>query len=363
MANIEYKRRSCRSVTVGSVRIGEESPISVQTMTNTDTRDTDATINQIKSLYSAGADIIRLAVPDAEAADAFGRIKKELPDVPLVADIHFDYRLALACAERGADKIRINPGNIGGEENVRKVADACRRRGIPIRIGVNGGSAEKSIVEKHGGVCAEALAESALYHARLLENCDFEDIIIAVKASDVPTTIKANRILAEACPYPLHIGVTEAGGEYSGIIKSAAGIGTLLSEGIGDTIRISLTAAPEKEVKAGIELLRALSLRSGPDIIACPTCGRTKIDLIGIYDEFCRRATPEIPGFSSLDITVAIMGCIVNGPGEASRADIGLAGGSGRAAIFSQGKTLMTVPQEKAVDALIDEIKRRYPAK
>ncbi|MGI6744167.1 MAG: flavodoxin-dependent (E)-4-hydroxy-3-methylbut-2-enyl-diphosphate synthase [Eubacteriales bacterium] len=363
MANNEYKRRSCRSATVGTVKIGGGAPLSVQTMTNTDTRDTDATINQIKSLYSAGADIIRLAVPDNEAAEAFGRIKKALPDAPLVADIHFDYRLAIICAELGADKIRINPGNIGGEDNVRKVADACRRRGIPIRIGVNGGSAEKSIVEKYGGVCAEALAESALYHARLLENCNFEDIIIAVKASDVPTTIKANRILAESCPYPLHIGVTEAGGEYSGIIKSAAGIGTLLSEGIGDTIRISLTAAPEKEVRAGIELLRALSLRSGPDIIACPTCGRTKIDLIGIYDEFCRRAPAEIPGFSSLDISIAIMGCIVNGPGEASRADIGLAGGSGRAAIFSQGKTLMTVEQEKAVDALIDEIKRRYPAK
>ncbi len=358
MENNRFSRRSSRTVKVGHVTVGGSSPVSVQSMTNTDPHDARATSDQIKRLSAAGCDIVRLAIPDMEAAETFGLIREECPSVPLVADIHFDYRLALAVAERGVDKIRINPGNIGSDENVRAVAKACRERNIPIRIGVNSGSAEKSLIEKYGGPTAEALAESAMYHARLLERYDFGDIIIAVKASDVPTTVAAVRQVACLCDYPLHVGVTEAGSEYGGIIKSAAGIGTLLMEGIGDTIRVSLTAEPEKEVTAGITLLKALGLRKGPNIVSCPSCGRTKIDLFSIVSEFERRAPVEIEGWNDLGITVAVMGCIVNGPGEASNADIGLAGGSGRAAVFKGGKVIFSVDEDKAVDALIYEIKK-----
>ena len=353
-----FPRRSCRTVKVGGIDVGGGSPVSVQSMTNTDPHDAEATISQIRRLSAAGCDIIRLTIPDIEAAERFSAIREACPDVPLVADIHFDHRLAIAAAERGADKIRINPGNIGGDENVKAVADICRRRGIPIRIGVNSGSAERSLLEKYGGPVPEALAESAMYHAGLLERFGFDDIIIAVKASDVPTTVKAMRLVASMCGYPLHVGVTEAGSEYGGIIKSAAGIGALLSEGIGDTIRVSLTAEPEKEVRAGIELLKALGLRKGPNVVSCPTCGRTKIDLFSIVSEFERRAPIEITGWNEKDLTVAIMGCVVNGPGEASHADIGIAGGSGKAALFRGGQVIRTVSEDRAVDALIDEIKR-----
>ena len=356
--DLPFHRRSCRTVKVGGIAVGGGSPVSVQSMTNTDPHDAVATAAQIRRLAAAGCEIVRLTVPDMEAAETFSAVREACPGVPLVADIHFDYRLAVAAAERGADKIRINPGNIGGDENVKTVARECGKRGIPIRIGVNSGSAEKSLLEKYGGPTPEALAESAMYHARLLEKYDFGDIIIAVKASDVPTTVKAMRLVASMCDYPLHVGVTEAGSEYGGIIKSAAGIGTLLSEGIGDTVRVSLTADPEKEVRAGIELLKALGLRKGPNIVSCPTCGRTKIDLFSIVSEFERRAPAEIEGWNDKEITVAVMGCVVNGPGEAGHADIGIAGGNGRAALFKGGKVIRSVDESAAVDALIDEIKK-----
>jgi (E)-4-hydroxy-3-methylbut-2-enyl-diphosphate synthase len=336
-----------KQINVGGVKIGGGAPVTVQSMTNTKTGDVAATVAQIKRLEAAGCDIVRVAVPDMEAARAIGEIKAQIA-IPLVADIHFDHRLALMAAEAGADKIRINPGNIGGEDNVRAVADMCRKRGIPIRIGVNGGSLERDLLEAFGGVTRAALAESALRHIRLLQKFDFDDICVSVKTSDVRLTIEAYRLLSETVDYPLHLGVTEAGTEYMGLVKSAVGIGTLLSEGIGDTIRVSLTAPPEREVRAGIAILKSLGLRrGGAELISCPTCGRTRIDLIPIAEEVERR-------LESLDrdITVAVMGCAVNGPGEARRADYGIAGGDGEGVLFKKGETVGKVPMDKLVDAL-----------
>ncbi|MCI8399964.1 MAG: flavodoxin-dependent (E)-4-hydroxy-3-methylbut-2-enyl-diphosphate synthase [Oscillibacter sp.] len=336
---------------VGGVPIGGGAPVSIQSMCNTKTDDVDATVAQIHRLEDAGCEIIRVAVPDMPAAEAIDKIKAQI-HIPLIADIHFNYRLALACAERGIDAIRINPGNIGAPENVRAVADACRARGIPIRIGVNGGSLEKGLLAKYGGVTAEALVESALGQARLLNRFDFDDICISVKCSSVPLTVAAYRLLSQQSDYPLHLGVTEAGTPSMGIVKSAMGIGGLLCLGIGDTIRVTLTADPVEEIYAAQKILKAAGLRtSGVNLIACPTCGRTRIDLIPIAEEVERRLAN-----CTKDITVAVMGCAVNGPGEASAADIGIAGGKGEGLLFRKGKILYKVPQERLVDALMAEI-------
>lgn len=340
-----------RKIEVGGVFIGGGERVTVQSMTNTKTGNVAATVSQIKRLEAAGCDIVRVAVPDEEAANAISEIKKQI-NVPLVADIHFDYKLALIAAERGADKIRINPGNIGGEDRVKKVVDACKTRGIPIRIGVNGGSLEKDILKKHGGVTAEAMVESALGHIRLLEKFDFYNICVSIKASSVPLTVAAYRLMNEVSNYPLHLGVTEAGSEYMGVIKSAAGIGALLIDGIGDTIRISLTADPEAEVKAGIALLKAVGLRKdGVQLISCPTCGRTEIDLISLAAEVEKRLSD-----CKRDITVAVMGCAVNGPGEASHADYGIAGGKDKGLIFRRGEIIKSVKAERLADELIETI-------
>ena len=340
---------------VGGVPIGGGAPVSIQSMCNTKTDDVDATVAQIHRLEDAGCEIIRVAVPDMPAAEAIDKIKAQI-HIPLIADIHFNYRLALACAERGIDAIRINPGNIGAPENVRAVADACRARGIPIRIGVNGGSLEKGLLAKYGGVTAEALVESALGQARLLNRFDFDDICISVKCSSVPLTVAAYRLLSQQSDYPLHLGVTEAGTPSMGIVKSAMGIGGLLCLGIGDTIRVTLTADPVEEIYAAQKILKAAGLRtSGVNLIACPTCGRTRIDLIPIAEEVERRLAN-----CTKDITVAVMGCAVNGPGEASAADIGIAGGKGEGLLFRKGKILYKVPQERLVDALMAEIDKLY---
>ena len=345
------ERRDCRKITAGKVAIGDGNPITVQTMLNTPAHDIPASVEQAKRLAAAGCDILRAAVPDREAVPLIAALK-EVVDIPIVADIHFDYRLALEAAAAGADKIRINPGNIGGEDRVKAVADDCRRRGIPIRIGVNAGSLEPPILEKYGHPTAEALRDSALYHASLLEKFDFQDIVLSIKSSDVPTMVRAYELTALACDYPLHLGVTEAGTERMGLLKSAAGIGSLLLRGIGDTIRVSLTADPEREVEAGLDLLQALGLRKNrATMVSCPTCGRTGIDLIRIADEVENRLRGvEKP------ITVAVMGCIVNGPGEAREADIGLAGGKGKAVLFKKGEILRTVDEAAAVDELMKEI-------
>ena len=336
---------------MGGVPLGGGAPVSIQSMTNTPTHDVDATLAQIRALAAAGCDIVRVAVPDLEAARAIGTLKAGSP-LPLVADIHFDYRLALAAAEQGVDKIRINPGNIGGEDRVQAVAEACRRAGIPIRIGVNGGSLEKELLKKYGGATSEALAESALGHAALLEKYDFTDICISVKCSSVPVTVEACRLLSERCSYPLHLGVTEAGTPEMGMVKSAMGIGGLLCLGIGDTLRVTLTADPVEEIAAAKKILMAAGLRQeGPNLIACPTCGRTCIDLISIAREVERR----LAGCSK-PITVAVMGCAVNGPGEPAAADVGIAGGKGEGLLFAKGVILRKVPQEQLVDALMEEI-------
>ncbi len=340
-----------RRLMVGAVPVGGGAAVSIQSMCNTKTDDVAATVDQIKTLEAAGCEIIRVAIPDQAAAEAVDKIKEQI-SIPLVADIHFNYRYALACAERGIDGIRINPGNIGAEENVKAVADACRKREIPIRVGVNGGSLEKSLREKYGGVTAEALVESALGQVKLLNKYDFEDICISVKCSDVPLTIAAYRLLSERTDCPLHLGVTEAGTPSMGMIKSAMGIGGLLCLGIGDTIRVTLTADPVEEVYAAHKILKAAGLRKdGVNLIACPTCGRTQIDLIPITEEVERRLVN-----CRKNITVAVMGCIVNGPGEAAAADIGIAGGKGEGMLFRKGKSLYKVPEESLVDALMAEI-------
>ncbi len=352
-------RRATRAVRVGDVTLGGTAPIAVQSMTNTDTRDLAATLHQIRALEAAGCDIVRLTVPDLAAADTIFALKEAGVRIPLVADIHFDYRVALACVERGVDKIRINPGNIGDDSRVREVANACRQKGIPIRIGVNGGSLEKQILNKYGAPTGEALAESALYHASLLEKCEFEDIVISIKSSDVPTMIVANRILAQKTAYPLHLGVTEAGAEQMGSIKSAIGIGALLADGIGDTLRVSLTADPVSEIGAAKRILSALQIegQSGLNIVSCPTCGRTKIDLIPLVAAFEAAARAE--GLMSLPLRVALMGCAVNGPGEAREADLGICGGVGEALLISRGEILRKIPEDQIIPTLIAELKKR----
>ena len=340
-----------RQIHVGGVAVGGGAPVSVQSMTNTKTEDVESTVAQILRLEAAGCDIVRVAVPTMEAAEAVEAIRERI-HIPLVADIHFDYRLAVACAERGADKIRINPGNIGGEDRVRAVVEACRSRNIPIRIGVNAGSLEPALLEKYGGPTPEAMTESAMGHVRLLNRFGFEDICISVKASSVPLTVAAYRMLRQETDYPLHLGVTEAGTEYAGLVKSAVGIGTLLSEGIGDTIRVSLTAPPEREVTAGIAILKAAGLRrGGVEFISCPSCGRCRIDLIRVASE----AEERLRGIRR-DITVAVMGCAVNGPGEASRADFGIAGGDGEGVLFRRGQVVKKVPNDRLVDELMELI-------
>ena len=342
------KRDETKTICAGCVSIGGTAPVTVQSMCNTKTWDVEATVSQNRALRSAGVDIVRVAVPDERSAKAIEKIKNET-DVPLVADIHFDYRLALLCAERGIDKIRINPGNIGGEERVKAVADACKKRNIPIRIGVNAGSLEKRLLEKYGHPCAEAMVESAKDHVELLLKYNFDDICLSLKASTVPLTIEAYRLAAGTFPFPLHLGVTETGTEWNGTIQSAVGIGTLLSEGIGNTIRVSLTADPVREVSVGIAILKAAGLRKGGvKFVSCPTCGRTEIDLISLATEAEKRVRNL-----DRDITVAVMGCVVNGPGEAREADYGIAGGKDRGILFRKGKVLGTYPYEELLDRLL----------
>lgn len=353
----EYRRQS-RCINVGGVKIGGTSPVSVQSMTNTDTHDIEATYNQVVRLGDGGCDIVRITAPDIESVATFKELKRRNISVPLVADIHFDYKIALAVADGGADKIRINPGNIGSREKIREVVLACKANGIPIRIGVNSGSLESHILEKYGRPTAEALAESALYHANLLEELDFSDIAISVKSSDPMTMIRASRILAEKTDYPLHLGVTEAGARESAIVKSSVGIGTLLAEGIGDTIRVSLTDDPVNEIFAARRILDSLGIseKRGMDIISCPTCGRTKINLISLLSEFEDKVRAE--GLDKKDIKVALMGCAVNGPGEAREADIGIAGGKGEAILFKKGVVVCKLSEDGLVDRLITEIKK-----
>ena len=347
------KRDNTRKISVGGVDIGGGAAVSVQSMCNTKTWDVEATVAQIKAMKAAGCDIVRIAVPDMAAARAISDIKEGV-DMPLVADIHFDYRLALEAAARGIDKIRINPGNIGGEENVKAVADACRRRGIPIRIGVNAGSLEQRLLEKYGHPCPEAMVESAAGHAALLEKFGFYDICLSLKASSVPLTIAAYRMAAERFEYPLHLGVTETGTEWNGTIQSAVGIGTLLSEGIGNTVRVSLTADPVREVSTGIAILKAAGVRKGGvRFVSCPTCGRTEIDLISLAN----KVEGLVRGLNR-DITVAVMGCVVNGPGEAREADYGIAGGKNKGILFKKGQVLGTYPYDGLCDALMQLIEK-----
>ena len=338
---------------IGGVVIGGGAPVAIQSMCSTATEDVAATVAQILRLEQAGCQIIRVAVPTMEAAAAISAIKKAI-HIPLVADIHFDYRLALRCAAEGVDKIRINPGNIGSHERVRAVAETCREHRIPIRIGVNGGSLEKPLLAKYGGVTAQALVDSAMGHVQLLNDCGFDDICLSVKCSHVPTNMAAYSLLSRETDYPLHLGVTEAGTPEMGVLKSAIGIGGLLCQGVGDTIRVSLTADPVEEVIAAKKILQAAGIRkSGPDLISCPTCGRTKYDMIPIAREVERR----LQGCTK-PITVAVMGCAVNGPGEARSADVGIAGGDGEGLLFRKGEILYKVPQDKLVDALMAEIER-----
>ena len=345
------KRENTKRINVGGVAVGGGAKVSLQSMCNTKTWDAEATAAQIREFAAAGCDIVRVAVPDMRSAQAISEIKERV-DMPLVADIHFDYRLALEAAARGADKIRINPGNIGGEENVKAVAEACRARNIPIRIGVNAGSLEARLIEKYGHPCPEAMVESARGHVALLNKYGFDDICLSLKTSSVPLTIASYRMAAECFPYPLHLGVTETGTEWNGTIQSAVGIGTLLCEGIGDTIRVSLTADPVREVAAGVAILKAAGLRSGGvKFVSCPTCGRTEIDLISLAKDVEARVKNI-----DRDITVAVMGCVVNGPGEAREADYGVAGGKGKGILFKKGQVLGTYLYERLCDALTELI-------
>ena len=347
------KRENTKRINVGGVAVGGGAKVSVQSMCNTKTWDAEATAAQIREFAAAGCDIVRVAVPDMRSAQAISEIKERV-DMPLVADIHFDYRLALEAAARGADKIRINPGNIGGEENVKAVAEACRARNIPIRIGVNAGSLEARLIEKYGHPCPEAMVESARGHVALLNKYGFDDICLSLKTSSVPLTIASYRMAAECFPYPLHLGVTETGTEWNGTIQSAVGIGTLLCEGIGDTIRVSLTADPVREVAAGVAILKAAGLRpGGVKFVSCPTCGRTEIDLISLAKDVEARVKNI-----DRDITVAVMGCVVNGPGEASDADFGIACGDGKGVYFRGGKIVKTVAEEEITDLVISEIRQ-----
>ncbi len=349
------ERRISRAVTVGSVPVGGGAPVSVQSMTNAPSGDFDATEAQIRTLVSAGADIVRVAVPDETAAEVFSVMQNRGITVPLVADIHFDYKLALLSVKNGASKIRVNPGNIGASWKVREVAAACRDAGLPIRIGVNGGSLDKKLLEKYGTPTPEALVESALTQAEMLEDAGFSDIVLSMKTSSVHDTIASYRLAADMCRYPLHIGVTEAGDEYSGLVKNAIGIGSLLADGIGDTLRVSLTADCAKEIEAGREILRTLGLdaRGGVEIVSCPTCGRTRIDLISLAAKF-KEAAKRIDT-NGRTVKVAVMGCVVNGPGEAREADFGIAGGNGFAVLFRRGETVCRVREEDIIDTLLKE--------
>ncbi|WP_294835824.1 flavodoxin-dependent (E)-4-hydroxy-3-methylbut-2-enyl-diphosphate synthase [Eubacterium sp.] len=343
--------RTSKKIKVGNTFLGGGSPVLVQSMLNVPSTDIDGSVKQAVELEKAGCQIIRFAIPNEEALALIEPIKNATT-VPLVADIHFDYRLAIGAAERGIDKIRINPGNIGSEDRVKAVADICKQKGLPIRIGVNSGSLEKHILEKYGSPTPEAMVESALYHASLLEKFDFDDIVISIKSSNVNTMIKAYELAAEKCDYPLHLGVTEAGTERMGIIKSAVGIGSLLTHGIGDTIRVSLTDDPVKEVYAAQDILKAIGLKTDcPYLVSCPTCGRTRIDLVGLAKQVEERLRD-----CKKPITVAVMGCIVNGPGEAKEADIGVAGGDGCGLIFKKGEILRKVPENELLDELMKEI-------
>ncbi len=347
------KRNETKVIHVGSVAVGGENPVTVQSMCNTKTWDVDGTLRQISAMAAAGCDIVRLAVPNMDAARALSDIKERSP-LPIVADIHFDYRLALEAVARGVDKVRINPGNIGSADHVKAVADACRLKGIPIRIGVNGGSLEKGLLEKYGRPTAEAMVESARNEVAQLHRFDFDDICLSLKTSSVPLTIDAYRLAAEEFPYPLHLGVTETGTVHNGTILSAVGIGTLLCEGIGNTIRVSLTGDPVEEVRTGVSILKAAGLRTGGvRFISCPTCGRTEIDLISLANQVEQRLT-EI----QKDITVAVMGCVVNGPGEAREADYGIAGGKDCGMLFKKGEIVARVPEDRLCDALIEMIEK-----
>ncbi len=348
---ISITRKKTRRIMVGDIAVGGGAPVSVQSMTNTKTDDVSATVTQIHQLTQAGCEIVRVAVPDQSAADAIPHIKQQIR-IPLIADIHFDHRLAIAAATGGADGLRFNPGNIGSRRNIRALVDCARDHRIPIRIGVNAGSLEKDILDKHGGVTAAGMVESALRHAALLQELDFQDIKISIKASDVTRTIDAYRMLSRQTDLPLHVGVTEAGGLYAGIVKSALGIGTLLAEGIGDTLRVSLTRDPVEEIRVGYEILRALDIRHrGPEIISCPTCGRCDIPLFDIVDQveqaLMTRSTP---------VKLAIMGCVVNGPGEAREADIGVAGGNGIGILFKKGKVVKKFPQDRLVEVVLEAV-------
>ncbi len=345
--------RNSRQIELGGLKVGGGATVTVQSMTKTDTRDIQATVAQIKSLEKAGCDIVRLAVPDMDAAKSLGEIKKQT-NIPIVSDIHFDYKLALEAVNQGVDGMRINPGNIGAKYRIKAVVDAVKERGIPIRIGVNSGSLEKDILKKHGSPTPEALAESAFRHVQILEDLDFRDIKISVKSTDVKTMIASYRILAERCDYPLHLGVTEAGTYEMGTIKSSIGIGTLLAEGIGDTIRVSLTGDPVDEIAVGFNILRSLGLRrNGIELISCPGCGRLEIDLMQLVtDVEDRIANIELPR----PIKVAILGCVVNGPGEASEADIGIAGGRGKGMLYKDGKLVRSFKENQIVDELVKEL-------
>lgn len=351
-------RRKARQIKIGNIAIGGYTPIAIQSMTNTDTHDKEATLKQVLSLQRRGCDIVRITVPDTEAVYTIPFLKENGVTVPIVADIHFDYRVAVRCAQLGVDKIRINPGNIGSENRIFEVVKACKSAGIPIRIGVNSGSLEKHILGKYGSPSAEAMCESALYHVSLLEKYDFNDIVISIKASNPYNMIRANRMIAERCDYPLHLGVTEAGSKELGSIKSAIGIGSLICDGIGDTVRVSLTDKPEEEIDATKNIFKALGLngQSGMDIVSCPTCGRTQIDLISLVSDFEKRIKQE--GLESKPIKVALMGCVVNGPGEAKEAAIGIAGGKGEAVLICKGNVIRKISEDSIVDELIEEIKR-----
>lgn len=344
-------RNDTKVIRIGNCRIGGGNPVAIQSMTNTKTEDVDATVSQILALERAGCDIIRCAVPTMEAAEALKEIKKQI-HIPLVADIHFDYRLAIAAIENGADKIRINPGNIGSEDRVRAVVEKAKEYNVPIRVGVNSGSLEKELVEKCGGVTAEGIVESALDKVHMIERMGYENLVVSIKSSDVMMCVKAHELIAKECPYPLHVGITESGTLMSGNIKSSVGLGIILHEGIGDTIRVSLTGDPLEEIKSAKLILKTLGLRTGGiEVVSCPTCGRTRIDLISLANQV-ETMVAEFP----LDIKVAVMGCVVNGPGEAKEADIGIAGGIGEGLLIKKGEIIRKVKEEELLDALRDEL-------
>ena len=344
-------REETKVIDIGGVKIGGKYPVAIQSMTNTKTEDVQATVEQILKLEAAGCEIIRCTVPTMEAAEALREIKKQI-HIPLVADIHFDYRLAIAAIENGADKIRINPGNIGSEDRVKAVVDKAKEYGVPIRVGVNSGSLEKPLLEKYGGVTAEAIVESALDKVHMIENMGYDNLVVSIKSSDVLMCVRAHELIAKQCPYPLHVGITESGTVYSGNVKSSVGLGIILHEGIGNTIRVSLTGDPAEEIRTAKLILKTLGLRKGGiEVVSCPTCGRTKIDLIGLANEV-EKMVADIP----LDIKVAVMGCVVNGPGEAREADIGIAGGIGEGLLIKKGEVIRKVKEEELLDTLRQEL-------